>query len=88
LVTSLSFNLLCVGQLCDHGFKCLFIEKEVVVSKKDDNQVIFKDLVQRSIVNFTLEGATLRHVYSPKLHFGDYGIEDLLVLEWGQSRNY
>ena len=41
-VTSLSFNLLSVGQLCDLGFQCLFTEKEVVVSKKDDNQVIFE----------------------------------------------
>jgi hypothetical protein len=35
-VVSLSFNLLSVGQLCDLGFQCLFTEKEVVVSKKDD----------------------------------------------------
>ena len=41
-VASLSFNLLSVGQLCDLGFQCLFTEKEVVVSKKDDDQVIFK----------------------------------------------
>ena len=40
-VASLSFNLLSVGQLCDLGFQCLFIDKEVVVSKVDDNQVIF-----------------------------------------------
>ena len=41
-VASLSFNLLSVGKLCDLGFQCLFTEKEVVVSKKDDDQVIFK----------------------------------------------
>ena len=41
-VASLSFNLLSIGQLCDLGFQCLFIEKKVVVSKKDDDQVIFK----------------------------------------------
>ena len=41
-VTSLSFSLLSVGQLCDLGFQCLFTEKKVVVSKKDDDQVIFK----------------------------------------------
>ena len=35
-VISLSFNLLSVDQLCDLGFQCLFTEKEVVVSKKDD----------------------------------------------------
>ena len=42
-VASLNFNLLFVGQLCDLGFQCLFTEKEVV-SKKDDDQVIFKGL--------------------------------------------
>ena len=41
-VASLSFNLLSVGQLCDLVFQYLFTEKEVVVSKKDDEQVIFK----------------------------------------------
>ena len=37
-VASLSFNLLSIGQLCDLGFQCLFTEKEVIVSKKDDDQ--------------------------------------------------
>ena len=41
-VASLSSNLLLVGQLYDLGFQCLFTEKEVVMSKKDDDQVIFK----------------------------------------------
>ena len=36
-VASLSFNLLSIGQLCDLGFQCLFTEKKVVVSKKDDD---------------------------------------------------
>ena len=38
-VASLGFNLLSIGQLCDLGFQCLFTEKKVVVSKKDDDQV-------------------------------------------------
>jgi hypothetical protein len=41
-VASLSFNLLSVGQLCDLGFQCLFIEKDVIVSKNEDDQVIFQ----------------------------------------------
>ena len=41
-VASLSFNLLSVGQLCNLGFQCLFTEKEVVVSKKDDDHVGIK----------------------------------------------
>lgn len=38
LVASLA---LIVGQFCDLSFQCLFT-KEVVVSRKDDNQVTFK----------------------------------------------
>ena len=41
-VQSLSFNLLSVGQLCDLGFEYLFKKKEVIVTKEDDNEVIFK----------------------------------------------
>jgi hypothetical protein len=42
LVAPLSFNLLSVGQLCDLGLQCLFTPLEVVVSKMDDESVIFK----------------------------------------------
>jgi hypothetical protein len=41
-VASSSCNLLSIGQLCDLGFQFLFTEKKVVVSKKDDEQVITK----------------------------------------------
>jgi len=41
-VQSLSFNLLSVGQLCDLGFECLFMKKEVIVTKEDDNEIVFK----------------------------------------------
>src|SRR5579883_1553047 len=42
LVDSLSFNLLSVSQLCDLGYKCLFTDEGVVVSKKLEDDVIFK----------------------------------------------
>jgi hypothetical protein len=42
LVAPLSFNLLSVGQLCDLGLQCLFTPTEVVVSKMDDESVVFK----------------------------------------------
>ena len=41
-VSSLSFNLLSVGQLCNLGFQCLFNKKEVIVTKEDDNEIVFK----------------------------------------------
>ena len=61
-VASLSFNLLFVGQLCDLGFQCLFTEKEVVVSNKDDDQVIFKDFRYNNLylVDFTSKDANLK----------------------------
>jgi hypothetical protein len=43
-VASLSLHLLSVGQLCDLGFQCLFTRKEMVVSKKDDEQSYSKGL--------------------------------------------
>ena len=59
-IASLSFNFLFVGQLCDLGFQCLFTEKEVVVSKKDDDQVIFKGFRYNNLylVDFTSKDAT------------------------------
>ena len=61
-VASLSFNLLSVGQLCDLGFQCLFTEKEVVVSKKDNDQVIFKGFRYNNLylVDFTSEDVNLK----------------------------
>ena len=54
-VASLSFNLLSIRQLCDLGFQCLFTKKEVVVSKKVDDQVIFKGFRYNNLylVDFT-----------------------------------
>ena len=64
-VASLSSNLLSVGQLCDLGFQCLFIETEVVVSKKDD-QVIFKGFRYNNLylVDFTSENANLTCLFT------------------------
>ena len=60
-IASLSFNLLSVEQLCDLGFQCLFTEKEVV-SKKDDDQMIFKGFRYNNLylVDFTSEDANLK----------------------------
>jgi hypothetical protein len=60
-VASLSFNLLSIRQLCDISFQCLFTEKEVVVSKKDDEQVIFKGFRYNNLylVDFNSKDAKL-----------------------------
>ena len=71
-VASFSFNLLSVGQLCDPGFQCLFTEKEVVVSKKDDDQVIFKGFRYNNLylVDFTSEDANLKICLFTKTSLG------------------
>jgi hypothetical protein len=71
-VISLSFNLLSVGQLCDLGFPCLFTEKEVVVSKKDDEQVMFKGFRYNNLylVDFTSEDANLKTCLFTKTSLG------------------
>jgi len=62
IVALLSFNLLSVVQLCDLGFQCLFTEKEVVVSKNDNGQVIFKGFRYNNLylVDFNPEDANLK----------------------------
>jgi hypothetical protein len=41
LVAPLSFNLLSVGQLYDLGLQCLFTPTEVIVTKMDDESMVF-----------------------------------------------
>ena len=71
-VASLRFNLLSVGQLCDLGFQCLFTEKEVVVSMKDDDQVIFKRFRYNNLylVDFSSEDANLKTCLFTKTTLG------------------
>ena len=71
-VASLSFNLLSVEQLCDLGFQCLFTEKEVVVSKKNNDQVIFKEFRYNNLylVDFTFEDANLKTCLFTKTALG------------------
>jgi hypothetical protein len=54
----------------------------VVVSKKDDDQVIFKGFRYNNLylVDFTSKDANLRHAYSPKHHLGDFVIGGLHML--------
>jgi hypothetical protein len=70
-VASLSFNLLSVDQLCDLGFQCSFTEKEVIVSKKDDDQVIFEGFrYNLYLVDFTSEDANLKTCLFTKTSLG------------------
>jgi transposase InsO family protein len=71
-VASLSFNLLSVGQLCDLGYQCLFTPNEVVVSKMDDKQVIFKGFRYNNLclLDFTSEDANLMTCLFTKTSLG------------------
>ena len=71
-VASLCFNLLSIRQLCDLGFQCLFTEKEVVVSKKDNDKVIFKGFRYNNLylVDFTSEDANLKTCLFTKISLG------------------
>ena len=70
-IALLSFNLLSIGQLYDLGFQCLFTEKEVIVSKKDDDQVIFKEFrYNLYLVDFTSEDANLKTCLFTKTTLG------------------
>ncbi|WVZ89077.1 LOW QUALITY PROTEIN: hypothetical protein U9M48_035533 [Paspalum notatum var. saurae] len=62
LVDSLNFNLLSVGQLCDLGFQCLFKPNEVIVSKIDGDEEVFKGFRHNNLylVNFNSKNANLQ----------------------------
>jgi hypothetical protein len=72
LVAPLSFNLLSVGQLCDLGLQCLFTPTEVVVSKMDDESMVFKGFRYNNLylVDFTSEDANLRACLFTKASLG------------------
>jgi hypothetical protein len=61
LVAPLSFNLLSVGQLCDLGLQCLFTPTKVIVSKMDDESMVFKGFRYNNLylVDFTFNALLL-----------------------------
>ncbi|WVZ80771.1 hypothetical protein U9M48_028224, partial [Paspalum notatum var. saurae] len=60
LVDSLNFNLLSVGQLCDLGFQCLFKPNEVVVSKIDGGEEVFKGFRHNNLYVVNLKKINLQ----------------------------
>jgi hypothetical protein len=82
LVAPLSFNLLSVGQLCDLGLQCVFTPIEVIVSKMDDESMVFKGFRYNNLylVDFTSEVADLRTCIFTKASLGWFGIRGLHML--------
>jgi hypothetical protein len=72
LVAPLSFNLLSVDQLCDLGLQCLFTPTEVIVSKMDEESMVFKGFRYNNLylVDFTSEDADLRTCLFTKASLG------------------
>jgi hypothetical protein len=72
LVAPLSFNLLSVGQLYDLGLQCLFTPIEVIVSKMDDESMVFKRFRYNNLylVDFTSEDTDLRTCLFTKASLG------------------
>ena len=61
LVESLNFNLLSIAQLCDLGFKCIFVVDDVEIISVDGSNLIFKGFRYKNIyfVDFNASEAQL-----------------------------
>jgi hypothetical protein len=61
-----------VGQLCDLGLQCLFTPTEVIVSKLDDESMVFRGFRYNNLylVDFTSEDADLRTCLFTKASLG------------------
>jgi hypothetical protein len=72
LLVALLFNLLLVGQLCDLSLQYLFTPIDVVVSKMDDESVIFKGFRYNNLylVDFSSKDANLRTCLFTKAFLG------------------
>ena len=60
-VDSLKYNLLFVSQLCEMGYNCLFTDKGVEVSKREDSSIVFTGHLKNKLylVNFSKGKAKL-----------------------------
>jgi hypothetical protein len=61
LVESLSSNLLFVSQLCHMGYNCLFTNLDVIVFRRSDGSLAFKDVLDDKLylVDFTKQNVDL-----------------------------
>ena len=71
-VSSLGFNLISVGQLCDLGFQCIFNKKEVIVTKEDHNEMVFKGFQHNNLylVDFSSDEVDIKTCLFTKTSFG------------------
>jgi hypothetical protein len=72
LVAPLSFNLLSVDQFCDLGLQFIFTPSKVVISKMDDESVIFKGSIYNNLylVDFSSKDTNLRTCLFTEISLG------------------
>jgi hypothetical protein len=60
-VDSLSYNLLSVSQLCEMGYNCLFMDKDVEVFRREDSFIVFTGRLKNKLylVDFNKSKAKL-----------------------------
>jgi hypothetical protein len=72
LVDSLDYNLLSVSQLCKMGYNCLFTNVGVIVFRRSDDSIAFKEVLdgQLYIVDFNDNQAELDTCLIAKTNMG------------------
>ena len=71
-VDSLKYNLLSVSQLCEMGYNCLFTDKGVEVSKREDSSIVFTGRLKNKLylVDFSKSEAKLETCLVAKSSMG------------------
>ena len=71
-VDSLKYNLLSVSQLCEMGYNCLFMDKGVEVSKREDSSIVFTGHLKNKfyLVDFNKSKAKLETCLLAKSSMG------------------
>jgi hypothetical protein len=61
LVDSLDYNLLCISQLCEMGYNCLFTNKGVTIFRRSDGSYTFSGILRGKVylVDFIPEAMEL-----------------------------
>jgi hypothetical protein len=72
LVELLGYSLLFVSQLCHMGYNCLFTNVDVIVFRRSDGSLAFKDVLDDKLylVDFTKENAGLDACLLAKTNMG------------------
>jgi hypothetical protein len=70
LVDSLDYNLLSISQLCNIGYNCLFKDVGVTVSRRSDDSVAFKGVLEDQLYLVDFKRAKLDTFLIAKTNMG------------------